>query len=737
MYTQEEPGKAERSGAVRAPKAPGVPTGAGPAPVSTTAAGLPVLQRLAGNAAVSATIAAQRHRHDAGCGHLPVQREAAQDRHEHDPGCGHLPVQRRALVHDVVRTAGESMEPGLRSEMEGRFGGADFSGVRVHKGPAAKAAAQELGARALTTGRNIVVGDTMTKKDWAHELTHVEDQMAGPVPGTDIGGDVSLSSKGDSGERHAEQKADRVMSAPAPSPVQRTPDGAQHGPAAGPAAGGSAPIQRLVGFEAELSVPSYEVKPSATGLTPIEGRQPHNALTSFFYGGAGYASDIASGNRMKVVTDHNVLQHRGREIHEALSDLTTPDGRSLVPDDAEYDPIGNIEYVTDAVDELAPGSDRTVLEMAQEIDEHVAGMFAHDPRSFASFIPGSGGEYATGFPLPELQAWLGPELFKDPELQKAIAAYQKEAKHSLYLQATAGILPSGLPHLYEAQQKVEYPPAPKGKEHTRAAQLHATAAVVQASHKIRSFLAGNMPQLGELDREALTGALTLTASYAIGSALVMTDAVGETSTAKNAVSHLAKLGDLAQVRTKATTDTVRNLNFGHEDLMLLAKWLHEQVAETNVGFWLNFLKPYGRGANAERTPAYGPPEEAGGVASPSQNPVEATYMLLNKVLNGENAELYVLSSGSPFKKPDPASPHLSREHTGGQQGVQMEFRWLPKRITEAGHLAGAFASVVEEVRTANLKGAPKEVADRIRLAAATGQAAPVTSSGAADRMEVD
>ncbi|WP_217545815.1 DUF4157 domain-containing protein [Streptomyces sp. GbtcB6] len=735
MYRQEEPGRAERPGTGRVPRARVATTVAGPASAHTPATGLPALQRLAGNAAVAATIAAQRLRHDAGGGQVPVQREAAQARHEHDAGCGHLPVQRRALVHDVVRSRGQSMDPVLQREMEARFDGADFSGVRVHTGPAAQAAARELGAKALTTGNNVVVGDTMTKKDWAHELTHVEDQSAGPVPGTDIGGGVNLSSEHDPGERHAVQKADRVMSGPVPDAPAPAEGGERSGPA--PAAG-SAPVQRLVGFEAELSVPSYEVKQSSTGLTPIDGRQPHPALTSFFYGGAGYATDIASGKRMNVVTDHNVLQHRGRDIHEALSDLTTPDGRSLVPGDAEYDPIGNIEYVTEAVDELAPGSNHTVLEMAEEIDEHVAGMFAHDPRSFASFIPGSGGAYATGFPLPELQTWLGPELFKDPELQKAIAAYQKDAKHSLYLQATAGIMPSGLPHLYEAQQKVEYPPAPKGKEHTRAAQLHATGAVVQASHKVRSFLAGKMPQLSELDREALTGALTLTASYAIGSAMVMTDAVGETSTAKNAVSHLAKLGDLGQVRTKATTDTIRNLNFGHEDLMLLTKWLHEEVAETNVGFWLSFLKPFGRGANAERTPAYGPPvDDLGGAASPEQDPLQATYMLLNKVLNGENAELYVLSSGRPFNKPDRASPHLSREHTGGQQGVQMEFRWLPKRITEAGHLAGAFASVVEEVRTANLKGAPKEVAERILQAAATGQAAPVASSGAGDRMELD
>ncbi|WP_406442039.1 DUF4157 domain-containing protein [Streptomyces sp. NBC_01613] len=173
-----------------------------PAP-GTTAQRMLDLQRLAGNAAVARAVAEERHEHDAGCGHVPS-------------------VQRRALVHDVVRSSGQSMDPALRGEMEARFGGADFSGVRVHTGSLARESAVQLQAKAYTSGPNVVVGDTMTKEDWAHELTHYQDQMAGPVPGTDNGAGVRVSDVNDSGERRAVDNARRVMSGPAPA-VQRKP----------------------------------------------------------------------------------------------------------------------------------------------------------------------------------------------------------------------------------------------------------------------------------------------------------------------------------------------------------------------------------------------------------------------------------------------------------------------------------------------------------------------------------
>ncbi|MGI5426100.1 eCIS core domain-containing protein [Streptomyces sp. CA-179760] len=165
-----------------------------------------------------------------------VQRVAAagHDTHEVAPEAEHAQVQRAALDRALGSPA-RPMEPGLRSEMEQRFGGTDFGGVLVHDGPAARESAAVLEAKAFTSGRHVVDGGGMTKKDWAHELAHFEDQQAGPVPGTNNGAGVSMSAPGDPGERHAETKADRVMSGPVP--VQRTAAGTRKAAAAGCAGG--------------------------------------------------------------------------------------------------------------------------------------------------------------------------------------------------------------------------------------------------------------------------------------------------------------------------------------------------------------------------------------------------------------------------------------------------------------------------------------------------------------------
>ncbi|MFI2351763.1 DUF4157 domain-containing protein [Streptomyces sp. NPDC019443] len=108
------------------------------------------LQRTAGNAAVARAVAAERHEHGSGCGH-------------------EQPVQRRSAVQDVLSTPGRPLDDGLRSEMESRFGGADFSDVRVHSDRVAQRSASEIGARAYTSGSHVVIGEGGGDK---HTLAH-------------------------------------------------------------------------------------------------------------------------------------------------------------------------------------------------------------------------------------------------------------------------------------------------------------------------------------------------------------------------------------------------------------------------------------------------------------------------------------------------------------------------------------------------------------------------------------
>jgi hypothetical protein len=131
--------------------------------------------------------------------------------------------EERSPVHDVVGSGGTPMEPGLRADMEGRFGH-DFGDVRIHNDAAAHHSAKSVNAQAFTVGSDIVFqsgnydpGSAAGKHMLAHELTHVVQQRTGPVDGTDAGGGVKVSDPSDRFEREAVANADRVMSTPAPT----------------------------------------------------------------------------------------------------------------------------------------------------------------------------------------------------------------------------------------------------------------------------------------------------------------------------------------------------------------------------------------------------------------------------------------------------------------------------------------------------------------------------------------
>jgi len=94
--------------------------------------------------------------------------------------------------------------------------GADFSGVRVHRGGAAERSAADISARAYTSGSDIVLGrgsgDLSSPSGLhtiAHELTHVVQQREGRDRGA--GGTVGLAN--DPLEHEAEATATDVVGA--------------------------------------------------------------------------------------------------------------------------------------------------------------------------------------------------------------------------------------------------------------------------------------------------------------------------------------------------------------------------------------------------------------------------------------------------------------------------------------------------------------------------------------------
>ncbi|WP_406115568.1 DUF4157 domain-containing protein [Kitasatospora purpeofusca] len=230
---------------------------------------------------------------------------------------GSDPVQRSG-VHEVLRGAGRPLQGAVRAEMEGRLG-ADFSDVRLHTGAAAQRSAAEIGARAYTSGRDVVIGHGGgDRHTLAHELTHVIQQRKGAVAGTDRGDGLRVSHPGDSFEREAEANARRVMARPAggPEAVQRAEPGAAAG-AAEPA------VQRKLGFETEIDM-------------PVE-----NASGEKYEGDTDLAQSTAGD--FKLVSDSRSLN-----------------------DGADY---SNLEFVTGAVPVVGTGSESGPATLERLVDE--------------------------------------------------------------------------------------------------------------------------------------------------------------------------------------------------------------------------------------------------------------------------------------------------------------------------------------------------------------------------------
>ncbi|WP_063786428.1 eCIS core domain-containing protein [Streptomyces acidiscabies] len=117
----------------------------------------------------------------------------------------------RSTVPGVLRSAGRPLEESVRTDMEERLG-ADFSDVRVHADTAARCSAAEIGARAYTSGNDVVLGaGGGDRHTLAHELVHVVQQRRGPVSGSDTGHGFQVSDPSDRFERDADAVATRAL----------------------------------------------------------------------------------------------------------------------------------------------------------------------------------------------------------------------------------------------------------------------------------------------------------------------------------------------------------------------------------------------------------------------------------------------------------------------------------------------------------------------------------------------
>jgi hypothetical protein len=113
--------------------------------------------------------------------------------------------------------SGRALKPEIREFMEPRFG-RDFSDVKIHTDSFAERAAQNLGAEAFTTGRDIFFGEgkynpnsTQGKRLLAHELTHTIQQGEGQPSSETIHRQAEEEEEEEEEEMHAFSRREGIQ----------------------------------------------------------------------------------------------------------------------------------------------------------------------------------------------------------------------------------------------------------------------------------------------------------------------------------------------------------------------------------------------------------------------------------------------------------------------------------------------------------------------------------------------
>jgi hypothetical protein len=145
-------------------------------------------------------------------------------------GTGRDPGEVPPIVYDVLRSPGQPLEEGVREDMGQRFGGIDFSGVRIHTDSRAAESAEAVNARAYTVGQDIVFRSSEFAPGrgdgahlLAHELAHVLHQTPenNGVRRWQPTGSIRIDS---SHESDAERVAQQVVPSHAPQPPRVNAD---------------------------------------------------------------------------------------------------------------------------------------------------------------------------------------------------------------------------------------------------------------------------------------------------------------------------------------------------------------------------------------------------------------------------------------------------------------------------------------------------------------------------------
>jgi hypothetical protein len=436
-------------------------------------------------------------------------------------------------------------------------------------------------------------------------------------------------------------------------------------------------LDRLVGFEAELSVPS--IGPPA-GVGALLGAQPGpegGAATAnveaFLRGGLPYGASAALGNttaNFQLKADHNELQ----TLHKAIRDKLATMG-FLVP--ARRQTMSNLEYVTVAEDEFAPASTSRFRTIIDAVRNHANAMFPAVTGQMSQIAAPGGGAY-TGIPEADFQAWLGSRY---NEVAPEIQAFKRGVVNEFYLQATVGIKPSAIGDLFKS--RTPWIMSTSVFEDAADVVVRTVKSLSNTDQFKNNGWVSDLKTNYPVDYDAFVGLLHLIFSYMVGSAINRTN-LYDGSSEKNAVPFLSKLTNMGVAMQLAVPDRLRTHGVPEN-----VKNLVHQTFVNSQYRTLNYWKQAWDLQDSAAVPA------RGGVFGGD---------FVRDVLSGGNVA--AVNSGRTFAAPDvlQAGPAGAGGAAGvtGERGIPLEYRYISDR-PDANGLYAALMKVVREARELNSK----------------------------------
>lgn len=454
-------------------------------------------------------------------------------------------------------------------------------------------------------------------------------------------------------------------------------------------------IQRKVGFEVEMSVPTFgQPKPYHPEWFKDgpKGDKASDFIEVFLFGGLPYGVKIGKNDNFRLTSDHNALATKGFAIAQELFKLGYLIGS---PQKKDYKSVSNLEYVTEALDELAPNSTTAFQTQFTAMKNHMKTVWADAKTKMKPIVAPAAG-CATGVPVAELKQWLREDYTK---IEKLVTEFQNTMKDQLYLQATVGVIPSALRDLHMRQ-------VPESED-DKTIWHKATKGVNSYVDKVvNDLIDDDDPFIKDLttppedifsekvhgiELEAFKGQLFMILMYMVGNAINQLDVLESTS--KNAVPFLAKM-NLGQIQATAMTNHQRGI-------------LGERPPEATLKKIVAKFKDF-KAADANEWVAKGVGKLVGTGERGSFIPNDEAF--IRGVLTGKDVTAVITAEARQLKAD--VLPKEVEKASAGQKGVTVEYRQIGERPTPD-ELATSLMKVVREVRELNTKHLSPLVKKRI------------------------